>query len=189
MPYMDVGIGHFMQMYNVGALCSDNAQEAGAIGKHEKTDMGCSLGLFDSLPDGVFGLVNVQLVTGLQKLQSPCQFALLGIWVIFDNFPIGLGDSILSIVDTGCLCHRVRGTREQGRSSRLYRRLSFETKIVKTQEGWHWSPATTARVTLLRGQRLPYIETAQAARAAQEWFMSCLVGELLNSAQNTAQLS
>jgi hypothetical protein len=139
MPYMDVGIGHFVQTCNVGALRSDDAREAGAIGKHEKTDVGCSLGLFDSLPDGVFGLVDVQLVTGLQKLQSPRQFALLGIRVIFNDFPIGLGDSILGIVDAGRLCHKVRGTRERGRSGRLYGRLGFDTEIAKTQEGWRWT--------------------------------------------------
>jgi hypothetical protein len=144
---MDVGIGHFVQMCNVGALRSDDVQKLEQLGSMRKPTWVAVLAFSIA---SLMGFLALSMFNWSQAFRSfrvhinlPSSAS-----VIFDNFPIGLGDSILGIVDTGHLCHRVRGTREWGRSGRLYRRLGFDTKIAKTQEGWHWSPATTAQATL-----------------------------------------
>jgi hypothetical protein len=128
---INISIGHFVQTCDVGALRSDDARETGAIGKHEETDVGRRLGLFNRLPDRVFGLVDARLVAGLQ---SPSRVAVLGVGVIFDDLPIGLGDGIFGIVDARRLCCRVRGTRGLGRSGRVRGRLSFHTEMAKSAE-------------------------------------------------------
>jgi hypothetical protein len=132
-PDMDVGIGHFVQACDVGALRSDDAREAGAIGKRKETDVGGRLGLFDRVPDGVFGLVDARLVAGLQ---GPRRFAILGVGVIFDHLPVSLRDGIFGIVDARrrrCR-RRGRGTGGHGRLGRLRGRLGFDAEMAKGAE-------------------------------------------------------
>jgi hypothetical protein len=130
---IDIGIGHVVKTCDVRALRSDDARKAGAIGKHEETDVGRRIGLFDRFPDGVFGLVDARLVA---SLQSPSRVAILGVGVIFDDLPlaVGLRDGIFGIVDARRLCRRVRGTRGQGRPGRLRGRLCFDAEMSKGAE-------------------------------------------------------
>ena len=96
-----------MQTRNVGTFRSDDTWEAGAIRKREESDVGRRLGPLDPVPYGVLGLVHARLVA---SLQIPCRVAFLGVGVIFDSLPLGLGDGIFDIVDASRLCRRARGT-------------------------------------------------------------------------------